>query len=129
MGFVRSDRIACLYHGWQYGTDGRCLHIPAHPDIQVPPTIITWRHSCREAIGMIWVHFGEAANRTRVAGRGGRRDVVPVRSLYIDRPAERSLSISSQLNRHPFRAKPKARGRLLLPPRRAARHAYTARQR
>ena len=31
MGFVRSDRIACLYHGWQYGTDGHCLYIPAHP--------------------------------------------------------------------------------------------------
>ena len=37
MGFVRSDRIACLYHGWQYGTDGHCLYIPAHPEIQVPP--------------------------------------------------------------------------------------------
>ena len=57
MGFVRTDRIACLYHGWQYGTDGHCLYIPAHPEIQVPPSIVTWRHTCAEAMGMIWSMF------------------------------------------------------------------------
>ena len=88
MGFVRSDRIACLYHGWQYGTDGHCLYIPAHPEISVPPTIVTWRHSCAEAIGMVWVHFGEAAGAPPIPTAVSGRDVVPVRSLYIDRPAE-----------------------------------------
>ena len=67
MGFVRADRIACLYHGWQYGTDGHCLYIPAHPEINVPPSIVTWRHSCAEALGMIWVYFGDATDQYRFA--------------------------------------------------------------
>lgn len=87
-GFVRSDRIACLYHGWQYGTDGRCLRIPAHPEIQPPASIVVWRHSCHEAIGLIFAHFGEASDEPvlpdEVAGHG----FVPVRSIHVDRPAE-----------------------------------------
>ena len=88
MGFVRSDRIACLYHGWQYGTDGHCLYIPAHPEINVPPSIVTWRHSCAEALGMIWVHFDEATGEPSIPVGTAGHDVVPVRSLYVDRPAE-----------------------------------------
>ena len=88
MGFVRSDRIACLYHGWQYGTDGHCLYIPAHPEIDVPKTIVTWRHSCAEALGMIWVHFGEVEDEPSIPPDIAGRDVVPVRSLFVDRPAE-----------------------------------------
>ena len=59
-GYVRADRIACLYHGWQYGTDGRCLRIPAHPDIEPPASIVVWRHSCREAMDLIFARLGEA---------------------------------------------------------------------
>lgn len=88
MGFVRSDRIACLYHGWQYGTDGHCLYIPAHPEIDVPKTIVTWRHSCVEALGMIWVHFGEVEGGPSLPADIAGRDVLPVRSLFVDRPAE-----------------------------------------
>jgi nitrite reductase/ring-hydroxylating ferredoxin subunit len=88
MGFVRTDRIACLYHGWQYGTDGHCLYIPAHPEINVPPSIVTWRHSCAETLGMIWVHFGEATGEPSIRIAAAGRDIVPVRSLYVDRPAE-----------------------------------------
>jgi nitrite reductase/ring-hydroxylating ferredoxin subunit len=87
MGFVRADRIACLYHGWQYGTDGHCLYIPAHPEIRVPPSIVTWRHSCAEASGMIWVHFGDATDQPTLPVVTAGRDIVPVRSLYVDRSA------------------------------------------
>src|ERR1700761_4881320 len=38
-GFVRGDRIACLYHGWQFDRDGVCRYIPAHPALDVPVTI------------------------------------------------------------------------------------------
>jgi nitrite reductase/ring-hydroxylating ferredoxin subunit len=88
MGFVRADRIACLYHGWQYGTDGHCLYIPAHPEMQVPPSIVTWRHSCCEALGMIWIHFGDATDQPSLPVAAAGRNIVPVRSLYIDQAAE-----------------------------------------
>lgn len=88
-GFVRGDRIACLYHGWQYGTDGQCLYIPAHPDLKVPPTITTWRRGCHEAMGMIWAHPSEAAAATpAMPAEAAGRAVVPVRSLHVDCPAE-----------------------------------------
>lgn len=54
-GFVRGDRIACLYHGWEYGHDAVCKYIPAHPDLQVPASIRVARHSVAEGSGMIWV--------------------------------------------------------------------------
>jgi hypothetical protein len=85
---VRSDRIACLYHGWQYGTDGQCLYIPAHPDLKVPPTITTWRHQCREAMGMIWGHLREAADEPAMPAEAAAGTVVPIRSLHIDCPAD-----------------------------------------
>ena len=88
LGFVRGDRIACLYHGWQYGTDGRCLYIPAHPDLDVPPSITTWRHGSAEGSGMIWVHPGETADTPSMPAELDGRALVPVRSIHIDRPAE-----------------------------------------
>jgi nitrite reductase/ring-hydroxylating ferredoxin subunit len=87
-GFVRSDRIACLYHGWQYGTDGHCLRIPAHPEVQPPRSIVTWRHSCREAIGLIFAHFGDATGEPVLPHEAAGREFVPVRSIHVDLPAE-----------------------------------------
>jgi phenylpropionate dioxygenase-like ring-hydroxylating dioxygenase large terminal subunit len=32
-GDVIGDRIRCPYHHWEYGPDGRCLHVPSQPEI------------------------------------------------------------------------------------------------
>ncbi len=53
-GFVRGDRLACLYHGWQFDGDGRCRLIPAHPALVVPSTIRATAQDCIERLGMIW---------------------------------------------------------------------------
>ena len=87
-GYVRSDRIACLYHGWQYGTDGQCLYVPAHPDLKVPPTITTWRHTCREEMGMIWGHLREASDAPAIPAEVADGTVVPVRSIHVDCSAD-----------------------------------------
>jgi nitrite reductase/ring-hydroxylating ferredoxin subunit len=84
-GFVRGDRIACLYHGWQYDRLGQCRLIPAHPDLEVPATIGVVRYSCQELLGMLWV-FAEREAATPPALALDERDVTPVRSLYIDCP-------------------------------------------
>jgi phenylpropionate dioxygenase-like ring-hydroxylating dioxygenase large terminal subunit len=102
MGFVRADRIACLYHGWQYGTDGHCLYIPAHPDIKVPPSIVAWRHSCAEALGMLWVHFGSTADQPSIPVATDGRQIVPVRSLYVECPAEVLASRFADATPPPF---------------------------
>jgi nitrite reductase/ring-hydroxylating ferredoxin subunit len=87
-GFVRRDRIACLYHGWQYGADGRCLAIPAHPDLKVPPTITVWKHTCHEALGMIWAHLREATGTPSLPDDIDSSAFLPVRSIHVDCAAE-----------------------------------------
>ena len=32
LGSVEDDEIVCPYHGWRYGTDGRCTRIPQLED-------------------------------------------------------------------------------------------------
>jgi nitrite reductase/ring-hydroxylating ferredoxin subunit len=82
-GFVRGDRIACLYHGWQYNTQGQCRLIPAHPDLDVPPKIRVATYPCIERLDMVWVYSdAHAAPPLDLAVEP--REVVAVRSLYID---------------------------------------------
>lgn len=81
-GFVRGDHIACLYHGWEFGADGRCRTIPAHPDLEVPKTICTRLYGVAESGGMIWAGLGEA-------GEAPSADAAtPVRSLFVDAPLD-----------------------------------------
>lgn len=61
-GFVRGETLACIYHGWVYGTSGSCSHIPAHPDLVPPATIKAERFSCVETGGVIWVGAAEATD-------------------------------------------------------------------
>jgi hypothetical protein len=86
-GFVRGDRIACLYHGWQFDRGGACVAIPAHPRLDVPPSIAVTRHSCREALGLIWAQFGDAIGAPVPAIELDQK-LVPVRSVYLDCDAD-----------------------------------------
>lgn len=81
-GFVRGDRIACLYHGWEYGHDAVCRYIPAHPDLQVPSSIRVARHSVTERSGMAWV----AAQDTPATMPEGLATLTPLRSVFVDAP-------------------------------------------
>ncbi|MBN9688687.1 MAG: Rieske 2Fe-2S domain-containing protein [Verrucomicrobia bacterium] len=36
LGSVRGDRLACPLHGWEYGADGRCGHIPCLAAPKIP---------------------------------------------------------------------------------------------
>jgi nitrite reductase/ring-hydroxylating ferredoxin subunit len=79
-GFVRGDHIACLYHGWQYDTGGRCRYIPAHPDLEVPATITVPVFATVEACGMIWTTTDAEADRA--APPSGSGETVPVATLH-----------------------------------------------
>jgi nitrite reductase/ring-hydroxylating ferredoxin subunit/riboflavin synthase len=54
-GFVRGERLSCIYHGWQYGEDGGCRHIPAHPDMTPPASICASTYPCQDHDGVIWL--------------------------------------------------------------------------
>lgn len=57
LGFVRDNSLNCLYHGWQYGASSSCIRIPAHPDLQVAPTIKANAYESAEAGGLVWVRL------------------------------------------------------------------------
>src|SRR6478736_3412502 len=62
-GFVRGEALSCIYHGWSYGQDGRCLRIPAHPGLTPPATIRATTHAVEETGGIIWVAQGQPADQ------------------------------------------------------------------
>jgi nitrite reductase/ring-hydroxylating ferredoxin subunit len=80
-GFVRGERLTCIYHGWQFGgasdeqsaraeversaegdrPEGRCTAIPAHPGLTPPASIIARRFPVAESLGMIWAGMSRDA--------------------------------------------------------------------
>lgn len=54
MGFVDDDGLACRYHGWRYGAEGRCVRVPAHPGFEPPETFCVAPYASAEHCGMIW---------------------------------------------------------------------------
>ena len=79
-GFVRGETLTCIYHGWQYGTDGVCNYIPAHPDLTPPSTLCTKAFACAEQQGLIWVSLSEEPTELPVDPVKAE----PLRSLVIE---------------------------------------------
>lgn len=59
-GTIVDGRLVCPFHGWCYGTDGRCVGIPgaASPP---PPFAKQKRYPARERHGYLFFFFGEEA--------------------------------------------------------------------
>lgn len=59
-GRIKGDQVECCYHGWTFGTDGKCTTIPALVDDDpVDLSKINVRsYSLREQQGIIWVWVG-----------------------------------------------------------------------
>ncbi|MBT9317155.1 aromatic ring-hydroxylating dioxygenase subunit alpha [Leptothoe spongobia] len=55
-GRVTAGRLECLYHGWQFGDNGTCLHIPHLLEgATVPDRAHTQSFPVQEQQGIIWV--------------------------------------------------------------------------
>ena len=58
---VNGDRLECAYHGWTYGDEGECVHIPAHPE-QSPPAkarVTVYRATTKH--GVVWATLGSGS--------------------------------------------------------------------
>jgi phthalate 4,5-dioxygenase oxygenase subunit len=54
--------LRCLYHGWKFGVDGRCMDTPTEPEGSMLYTRIRAKaYLTREAGGVVWTYMGEAA--------------------------------------------------------------------
>ena len=55
------EHIRCPYHGWSYGQDGQCRHIPQLPvGKRVPEGARVPRYLTEEAHGLIWVCLADS---------------------------------------------------------------------
>ena len=62
IGSVVDDCLICPYHGWQYASDGRCVHMPAHPDQQPPEKARVRQFHTKVKYDLVWVCMGEPAH-------------------------------------------------------------------
>lgn len=60
MGALQDDTLRCAYHGWAFGKEGRCIHIPALP--QAPTKAQVAVYQVVEQYGMAWVCLGTPAH-------------------------------------------------------------------
>jgi vanillate O-demethylase monooxygenase subunit len=54
MGWVEGEQIVCPYHGFRYGPDGRCVAVPAHPDMAISPKLRIITFPTIERFGLVW---------------------------------------------------------------------------
>lgn len=60
-GFVKDGCLVCPYHGWSFGDDGKCTHIPAlGTDGAIPASARTRTYPVMEHQGYVWIWPGEA---------------------------------------------------------------------
>jgi vanillate O-demethylase monooxygenase subunit len=60
LGWVEGETLVCAYHGWTYGTDGRCVRIPSVPsERSIPAKARVESFPTRERYGLVWVCLGE----------------------------------------------------------------------
>ncbi|NES84100.1 MAG: Rieske 2Fe-2S domain-containing protein [Moorea sp. SIO2B7] len=60
-GQIIDGKIECLYHGWQFGTNGECLHIPQLPaQAKIPSNSCVKSFQVIERQGIVWLWAGES---------------------------------------------------------------------
>lgn len=60
-GFVKNGCLVCPYHGWSFGDDGKCTHIPALSGEATIPEVARARpYPVLEQQGYVWVWPGDA---------------------------------------------------------------------
>ncbi|WP_254601838.1 aromatic ring-hydroxylating oxygenase subunit alpha [Sphingomonas bacterium] len=54
MGSQVPEGVVCAYHGLRFGSEGRCVHVPAHPDRGIPARLQLKTYPAVERYGLIW---------------------------------------------------------------------------
>lgn len=58
-GWVVNDCVACPYHGWEFGSDGKCTHIPSQEaGLPIPARAKVDAVKVNERHGLVWMCVG-----------------------------------------------------------------------
>ncbi len=61
-GKIRDGLLECPYHGFRYDATGACRLMPCEgTDARIPDGMKVPRYAVREAHGLVWLYWGEAA--------------------------------------------------------------------
>lgn len=58
-GWVESDGIRCMYHGWKFGTDGQCKEVPGEDNENYIRRIKLKTYPVREYLGLVFAYVGD----------------------------------------------------------------------
>ncbi len=101
-GQIIDGKIECLYHGWQFGTEGECLHIPQLPaDAKIPAKACVQSFKVVEKQGIVWMWAGDAqiADETGIPTVADLDNPTVVSSDYIlDLPYDQTYFIENAID-------------------------------
>ncbi len=82
-GRIEEEGIRCVYHGWKYGLDGKCLEMPNVPaEFDFKEKICHPAYPCVEVAGIIWGYMGPSSEPPPVPDLEFL--TVPEESRYFD---------------------------------------------
>lgn len=59
-GQLVNGTLECLYHGWQFDGNGKCVHIPQLPEgAKIPQNACVKTYEVRDSQGVIWVWMSD----------------------------------------------------------------------
>ncbi|RMF98912.1 MAG: aromatic ring-hydroxylating dioxygenase subunit alpha [Gammaproteobacteria bacterium] len=64
-GWVRDGQVVCPYHGWRFGGDGKCTHIPTLPDDSPPARAKVDSYPTEERYGIVFAFLGDLPEEER----------------------------------------------------------------
>jgi phthalate 4,5-dioxygenase len=60
LGVNEKNGLRCLYHGWKFAVDGRCMETPTEPTTRMCQNVRAVAYPTRETGGVVWVYMGAA---------------------------------------------------------------------
>lgn len=98
-GCLVGDELQCGYHGWRFGTDGRCRAIPAIGDRRPPERAVTrvpW--GCDERYSLVWLAPEPAVSRRHPFPEWDDPGFVTARSEIVGTNAGAALLVDNFLD-------------------------------
>jgi phenylpropionate dioxygenase-like ring-hydroxylating dioxygenase large terminal subunit len=71
IGRIEGAVLACAYHGWRFGGDGRCVLVPSQPGQKAPESASAKTFRVELRYGLAWVCLGEPARGVLPFGEYG----------------------------------------------------------
>src|SRR4051812_22927590 len=63
-GRNEENGLRCVYHGWKFDIDGRCVDMPSEPpESSFKNKVTITAYPCEEHAGMVWAYMGPPAHK------------------------------------------------------------------